>query len=252
MAMITAISNQKGGVGKTSTAQALACGLRKRGQRVLLVDLDPQSNLSFSMGADTTDGTPTIYECMKGKADPADVIQETDNGDIIPASLLLSAAELEFNRTGREHILEKLMAAVREKYDHIIIDTPPALNVLTENAYTAADQVIVTMEATAYSVQGVLQLFQMIENIKEFTNPELILAGILICRYKGQTTIAKDLRDQIGALASQLQTKAYATVIREGVTVTEAQAAMQNLQEYAPQSNPAIDYEAFVDEFLGK
>ena len=252
MAMITAISNQKGGVGKTSTAQALACGLRKRGQRVLLVDLDPQTNLSYSMGADTKDGTPSIYDCITKGAKLADVIQETDNGDIVPSSLMLSAAETILTGTGRSHILKKILEPIREEYDHIIIDTPPALNVLTENAYTAADQVIVTMEPTAYSVQGVLQLFGMIQDVQEYTNRELQLAGILICRYKGQTTIAKELREQIGLLAENLGTTAYETVIREGVSVMEAQTAKLNLQEYAPQSNPAIDYEAFVDEFLGK
>lgn len=252
MARITAISNQKGGVGKTTTAQALATGLRNRGQRVLLVDLDPQGNLSFSMAAATPDGSLSVYDLMKGEAKAQEVIQRTAQGEIIPSTLLLSGADREFNQIGREHILDKVLAPVSGLYDHIIIDTPPALNVLTENAYTAADQVIVTMNADAYSVQGVLQLYEMIKTAREYTNQDLTLAGILICRYKGQTTIGKALRDQIDQLAQQLETKAYKTAIREGVAVTEAQASQKNLQDYAPGSNPAQDYEAFVEEFLAE
>lgn len=250
MAIITAISNQKGGVGKTTTAQALACGIRKRGQRVLLVDLDPQANLTYSMGATIEEGEPSVYECMIGEAEVTQVIRKNENGEILPSSLSLSGIERKLNSMGRAHVLRKLLEPIRSNYDHIIIDTPPALNVMTENAYTAADQVIVTLEASAYSVQGVFQLYGMIEEAQEYTNKGLKLAGVLICRYKGQTTIGKGIRDQIEQLAEQLGTTAYETVIREGVAVQEAQAVKANLQEYAPQSNQAKDYEAFVEEFL--
>lgn len=250
MAKITAISNQKGGVGKTTTVQALAAGLRAAGQSVLLIDLDPQSNLSFAMGADISDGTPSIYEVMKGSVSAEEVIQQTENGEIMPASLLLSAAELEFNKTGREHIIEKAIAPIVEQYDQIIIDTPPALNVLTENAYTAADQVIITMNADAFSVQGALQLAGMINDCKEYTNPDLQIGGILICKYSDRTNVNKAIREQIEALAAKLGTKVYKTTIRESVVVKEAQTMHQNLQSYAAGSNPAKDYEEFVAEFM--
>lgn len=252
MAQVTAISNQKGGVGKTTTAQALACGIRKRGGRVLLVDLDPQGNLSFAMGANVGDGIPSIYECMKGSAKASDVLQKTENGDIIPANLTLSGAEVEFNQIGREHILKKILAPLQDEYDHIIIDCPPALNILTGNAYTAADNIIVTMEASAYSLQGLMQLYGRISVIREFYNHDLKFAGVLICRYKGQTTIGKDLRETIGQIAEKMETRLFNTVIRESVAVQEAQFVKKNLQEYAPTSNPAEDYEQFTKEYLGE
>ena len=248
MAKITAITNQKGGVGKTTTAQALAEGLRNRGRSVLLVDLDPQSNLTYSMGAVMREGTPTAYDVMKGAAAASEAIQSTKNGDILPGSLLLSAADREFNKAASVLIIKKALAPVADQYDHIIIDTPPALNVLTENAYTAADELIITMNAGAFSMQAVLQLYSTIGDVRELGNPDLEIAGILLCKYSERTTISKDLREQIMDLAEQIGTKLYNTTIRQAVVVEEAQLTRTNLGSYAPTSNPAKDYEAFTAE----
>ena len=129
-----AITNQKGGVGKSTTAQALAVGLKLRGFNVLAVDMDPQGNLSYGMGAANGDEVLTVYDLMKGTATAAEVIQHTEQGDVIPSNVLLSGAELEFNRTGREHKLERALRDVAGNYDYIVIDTPPSLGVLTANA----------------------------------------------------------------------------------------------------------------------
>ncbi|MFA9381981.1 MAG: ParA family protein, partial [Acetanaerobacterium sp.] len=140
MKKIIAITNQKGGVGKTTTSSALAGGLKLLGYRVLAIDLDPQGNLSFSVGAET-DESPTIYDVFKDQATIEDTIQETKTCDILPSNILLSGAELEFNRPGREHILKEAMGDIAQQYDYVIIDTPPALSILTVNAYTVATSI---------------------------------------------------------------------------------------------------------------
>ncbi|MDD3168926.1 MAG: AAA family ATPase, partial [Eubacteriales bacterium] len=144
MSKTVAITNQKGGVGKTSTASAMVSGLAEKGYKLLAIDLDPQGNLGFCLGAEI-DNSPTVYELMKGTVPIDQVIQRNDTIDIIPSNILLSGAELEFSMLGREYLLKNGIAPIRDNYDYIIIDTPPALNILTVNAYTATDNLIIPM-----------------------------------------------------------------------------------------------------------
>ncbi|MDO4668320.1 MAG: AAA family ATPase, partial [Butyricicoccus pullicaecorum] len=141
MSNIIAITNQKGGVGKTTTAAALLSGLHERGKHVLGIDLDPQGNFGFNMGLDI-ENSHTIYDVLKGQAAFDDVVVSTEFGDIVPSNILLSGAELEFNRPGREFLLKNMLARIQDRYDYIIIDTPPALNILTVNAYVVSDSLI--------------------------------------------------------------------------------------------------------------
>ena len=245
-----AITNQKGGVGKSSTAQALAVGLKLRGFKVLTVDMDPQGNLSYGMGAATGDEIPTVYDLMKGTATAAEVIQHTEQGDVMPSNVLLSGAELEFNRTGREHKLERALRDVSGSYDYIVIDTPPSLGVLTVNAYTAADRLIIPMISDIYSIQGIYQLYDTVEQARDYCNPALTISGILITKYNGRAVVRRDLKESIEELAERIGTKVYKSTIREGVAVVESQASRQGLQHYAPGANVTKDYEAFIDEFL--
>lgn len=247
-----AITNQKGGVGKSTTAGALAVGLKLRGYKVLAVDIDPQGNLSYAMEAENGDDVPTVYDLMKGTATAADVIQHTEQGDIIPANVLLSGAELEFNRTGREHKLERALRAVAGEYDYIVIDTPPSLGVLTANAYTAADRLIIPMQSDIFSIQGLYQLADAVEQVRDYCNPALTIAGILITRYNGRAVVRRDLKETIGYVAEKLDTKVYEHTIREAVVVVESQAEQQGLQIYAPDANVTQDYEAFITEFLNE
>lgn len=169
---IVAITNQKGGVGKTTTATALASGLNRKGFNTLLVDTDPQSNASDTYRA--TD-KPTIYEVFENKVSAVEVIQSTDQGDIIAGDLRMSAADMTFTKQGREYILKKALKPIESRYDYIIIDTPPALGIITINALTAAHSLIIPMLADRYSLQGIAQLSDTIETVKEYSNPDLKL-----------------------------------------------------------------------------
>ncbi len=245
---ITVIANQKGGVGKTTTAHALATGLTFMGYRVLAVDTDPQGNLSYTMDADPD--TPGVYELMKGHAAIYDAIQRTEQGDIISGSLMLSGADMEFTDTGREYILRELLEPLRASYDFIVIDSPPTLGILTINALTVAHDLIIPLGADAYSLQGLSQLHATIGKVKKHCNPALQIAGLLITRHSGRTVLGRDLKDVIEDKAQLIGARAFDAVIRESVTIREAQVQQTSLYSAAPKSNAAIDYLSFINEYL--
>ena len=192
MTRIITITNQKGGVGKTTTAAALVCGLSQRNARVLGVDLDPQGSLGFSLGLDI-ENCDTMYEVLKGQASIEDVIVSTPYGDLLPSNILLSAAELEFNRTGREFMLREHLRKIQHNYDYIIIDTPPALNVLTVNAYVAADSLIIPMVPEILSLLGVTQIKETIETVRKCYNEELEVLGILLNKFSKRFTLSQEV-----------------------------------------------------------
>lgn len=247
---ITTITNQKGGVGKTTTAHALTTGLKRWGRRVLAIDVDPQGNLSYTMSANTLGSG--LYEAMRGEATVAEVIQSTDQGDILPSTLLLAAADMEFTATGREWILDKLLEPVKHQYDHIIIDSPPTLGILTVNALTASTDVVIPVGADIYSLQGLYQLHSTIEKVRQFCNPDLKIAGLLLTRYNSRSVISRDIKEGIEEKATSLSTSLYDVSIREGVAIREAQTHQMSLFEYAQRSNPAQDYDNFVSEYLAQ
>lgn len=249
MKEIITIANQKGGVGKSTTAHALGSCLRSQGQRVLFVDLDPQGNLTYTMEADPAG--PTAYELLTRQAEVADCIRQTEQGDLIPASAQLAAADMELNSTGKEYRLKEALAGVEEDYDTILIDTPPALGILTVNALTASNGLLIPAQADIYSLQGIGQLYSTVQAVRTYCNPGLSIRGILLTRHSARAVLTRDLTEMIGETAAQLGTRVYSTVIRENIAVKEAQARRADLLRYAPKSNAAKDYAAFAEEFTG-
>lgn len=247
MSTIITITNQKGGVGKTTTSSALMDGLRSRGARVLGVDLDPQGSLGFCLGLDI-EHCATIYDALKGSAPIRDVIMHSECGDILPSNILLSAAELEFNRPGREFLLKNCLAEVEEDYDYIIIDTPPALNVLTVNAYVAADGLVIPMAPEILSLLGVSQIRETIDTVRRCYNSRLRVLGILLNKYNQRFTLNREVLDMAEQIAAQLDTRVFQTKVRSSVSVAEAPAHGESVLTYAPSSKPAEDFRALLDE----
>ncbi len=233
---------------------ALAMGLKKRGYNPLVVDIDPQASITYTMGADE-ENHEGIFELMQLAAQrkpiyAQDYIQKTDQGDILSSSIALSIADLQFSMQGREYLLKDILTSIEEDYDHIIIDTPPTLGILTINALTASDDVVIPMGAEILSLKGMAQLFDTIQLTQRHSNPKLHISGILITKYNGRTTLAQGLKSLIEQGAGRINTTIYNTMIRSGIAVQEAQLQRTSLFDYAPKSNPAVDYMAFIDEYI--
>lgn len=263
MAQIISISNQKGGVAKTTTTQSLSVGLIKRGFSVLLIDLDPQKNLSSCVQANLID-MPNIFDLLicqaevdldvdgaAKKINTKDYIQKTHSGDIIPSTSLLSTADMKFiSVVGREELLKEALSGIKHEYDYILIDTPPALSTLTINAFAASNSITIPMRADEFSMEGLGQLYTTIKTIRKKVNPNLIINGILLTIHNPRTAISKALTEQVLSIAEKIGTKVYNTYIRQSVSVQEAQLEKANILEYSPRSTAQIDYKNFIDEFL--
>ncbi|MEM1485293.1 AAA family ATPase [Oscillospiraceae bacterium PP1C4] len=249
MRKVISIATQKGGVGKTTTSGALAAGLSKKGFKVLAVDMDPQSNLSFSMGADT-ETCATVYNIMKGEVKTQYAIQHTDIADVIASNVLLSAIELEFTDKGREFLLREALQPIMEQYDYIVIDSPPGLGILTVNALTASDCVIVPMLSDIFSLQGLTQLYETVEHVKKACNPQLSIAGILLAKYNPRTKLSKEVRGTVELITKDLGIPLLDTYIRNCINLSEAQSLQYNMLEYAPSCTGVQDYIALVDELI--
>ncbi|MFA9423086.1 MAG: ParA family protein [Sedimentibacter sp.] len=249
MAKVISISNQKGGVGKTTTTGAIAAGYKLKGYKVLCLDLDPQSNLSFSSGAETED-CPTIYEILKGEAKIAFSIQKVPSFDIISSNILLSGIELEFTQTGREFLLKEVLNVVSDKYDYIFIDTPPALSILTVNAFTASDYIVIPMVADIFSLQGIAQLSETIERVKKYCNPNLKIEGVVLTKYNKRTILSREIRGTAELIAAKLNTCILNSTIRASVAVMEAQTNQLDIFKYSPNNAAALDYMDLVNELI--
>lgn len=251
MAKITAVAIQKGGQGKTVTAYALGAGLALRGQRVLFIDLDAQGNLSYTLGADATGLTGrSAFEVLQGATSATEAIQHTPLGDIIASSPALAAADTTLTAVGKEYRLREALEALGDAYDRIILDTPPSLGILTVNALTAADSLIIPAQADMYSLQGIGQLWQTIQTIRRYCNPRLAIEGVLLTRFNGRAVISRDLSDMLEQTAAQMGTKVFKARIRECTALKEAVAVKTDIYTYAPRSNAAADYSAFIGELL--
>lgn len=254
--MITiAVIAQKGGVGKTSTCHAIGTGLIKyHAARVLFIDTDAQGNLSRTMEADNSGTTGAdALEVLTGRATVEEAIQRTPHGDIVASSPALSGADREqaLTKVGREYRLKKALEAVSALYDYCIVDTPPALSIITVNALTAADKVIIPAQADDYSLEALSRLRETIETVKTYCNPSLSVDGILLTRYNGRAVITREIADMMEAEASALSTRIYQTRIRECTAIKEAQALREDVFSYSPRSNAAKDYKSVIDELIG-
>ena len=248
---IITLSNQKGGVAKTTTTEALASGLVHRGYMVLAVDLDPQCNLSLSSGADILNMDQTLYDVFKRSADLYELIQKTDLGyDLITGGLTLAGADMDFTQTGREFMLREALDSVRADFDFCIIDTPPTLGILTVNALTASDTVVIPLTADLYSIQGLSQLNLLIQRVRKYSNKDLMIEGLLITRHDERTNVSKALLDQIKQAAEKLGTKVFSHPIRNSVAVRESQVMRSDLFTEAPKANATVDYQTFINELL--
>ena len=247
--MIIAITAQKGGTGKTTTAATMAAGLTLKGYKVLLIDLDQQGSLSFICKADATGKTTLGILTREITAEEA--IQPVEIADIIPANKALAGAEAVLKETGGEYRLKEALEPIKGKYDFIIIDCPPALGSLTINALTAANKVIVPAQADVLSLAGITQLYDSCKLVKKYTNKELEIAGILLAKHSNRTVLKRDLEEVLREqLSQQMQSKVYTATIREAVAINEAQYMQQSLFSYAGNSKVAEDYRAFIEEFL--
>ena len=249
MVRIISIANQKGGVGKTTTSHAMTARLAEKGYKTLGIDLDPQGNLSASCGA-VNYNTPTVYELMKGEAEAKDVIQNINDYYVIPANIMLAGAEQELSSTGKEYRLKERLYDVVEQYDYIIIDTPPSLGILTVNAFTFCNEIIIPTTAGIFATTGIKQLSQTVENVKKYCNPNLIIKGILFTRYNPRTNISKQIKEIAEDFAECIKAPIYSTTIRNGIAIEEAQAIKEDIFTYNSKSAVAEDYRTFIDEYL--
>ena len=246
---VIAIANRKGGVGKSTTAAALINGLTLKGYKVLGVDLDAQRNLTSTMRAKAD---KTVLGVLTGDISIREAIIRTSGGDIVPASRSLSGADATITDTGKEYKLREAMEPVLAEYDYIILDCPPALGILTVNALTAADSVIIPAQADIYSLEGIEDLQDTITPVKRYCNSKLEIAGILLTRYSGRSILSRDATTLAERLAERLGTKVFNSKIREAVAVKEAQISRESLFSYAPRAKVTEDYRAFIEELLGK
>ena len=246
--MIITVSNQKGGVGKTTTSAALAAGLSMAGKKVLCIDLDPQGNLGFCMGLDAESGY-TVLDALKGEVPVGDAVLKTELCDLLSSDITLSSSGLEeVRREHRESILRDMLNPILKDYDYVVIDTPPALNLLTVNAYAVSDYLIIPMASDILSLVGLSQLRETVETVKGQLNPDLKVMGILLTRYNGRTCLARDVQEMAGQLAMQMNTQVFASKIRNGVAIAEAPAHGESIFTYNPRSAAVKDYSEFVQE----
>ena len=249
-----AIINQKGGVGKSTTAQTIAAGLTLKGCKTLVIDLDAQGNTSYSFGAGTRlEGQisgHTALDVLLRDCNAEDAIVQTPYADMIPACKRLAAADSLIAETGKEYRLKEALEPVKAKYDFIIIDTPPALGILTVNALTAADSIIIPAQADLYSLQGISDLVETIKPVKKYCNHKLQIEGILLTRFNQRYNFNQAILEMTEKLAAQLETRVFQTTIRESLTVRKAQAARQSLFEYAPKEKITQDYADLINELL--
>ncbi len=247
--MITlAITAQKGGVGKSTTAHALGVGLsRFYGKKVLLIDTESQGNLTRTLEADRGGAA----ELLTGEAILSETIQHTGAGvDLIASSPSLTGVTL--TGKGREYTLRRAIQGASALYDYCIIDTPPALSIITINALTAADKVIIPAQADDYSIDSLERLRETIEAVQKHSNAALMIDGILLTRYNGRLNVSKYAEEQAQIAAADMGTRLYNTRIRECGAIREAQFIREDIYSYSPRSNAARDYRSLLEEITGK
>ncbi|MEZ5175070.1 MAG: AAA family ATPase [Acidimicrobiia bacterium] len=247
---IVAIANQKGGVGKSTTAINLGAGLALQGERVLIVDLDPQGNTSSGLGIDRGSIELSTYELLvDDEVSITDVLEPTSvrNLHVVPATIELAGAEIDLvSLFSREQRLKKALVDIVEEYDFILIDCPPSLGLLTINGLTAADEVLIPIQCEYYALEGVSQLTRNIGLVKQNINPQLEVEGVLLTMFDGRTTLASDVAAQV---RDHFGDTTYKTVIPRTVRLSEAPSYGEPIEAYDPMSRGAIAYRELAREF---
>ena len=243
--MIISVSNHKGGVGKTTSVINIGAGLYNLKNKVLLIDLDPQANLTQSLGI--INPPKDIYGAIRGKY-KLDPIEIQPGFDVIPSTLDLSGAEVELSgEAGREYILKELLETVKGTYDFILIDTPPSLGLLTINSLTACQEVIIPLQAQYLALQGLTKLMEIIEKINHRLNKDLKLGGVFITQYDSRKILNRDVEE---AIRSHFKNLVYKTKIRDNVALAEAPSQGKDIFTYQKSSHGAEDYQALSKEIL--
>ena len=252
MGRIIAIANQKGGVGKTTTAINLSASLASLGKKVLAIDMDPQGNMSSGLGVDKNEVEKTVYDLIIGNIGIEECIYEEviENLDVLPSNIDLSAAEIELiGVDNKEYILRDEVNKVKEKYDFIIIDCPPALSMLTINAMTTSDSVLVPIQCEYYALEGLSQLIHTIELVQERLNPELEIEGVVFTMYDARTNLSLQVVENV---KNNLDTTIYKTIIPRSVRLAEAPSHGKSINLYDTRSTGAESYRMLAAEVISR
>lgn len=252
MGRIIAIANQKGGVGKTTTAINLSACLAEKGQKVLAIDMDPQGNMSSGLGLDKNSVEKTIYDLIIGESEVEEVLQKNalENLDILPANVDLSAAEIELiGIDEKEYIVKKAIEKIKDVYDYVIIDCPPSLSMLTINAMTTADSVLVPIQCEYYALEGLSQLIHTVELVKERLNPVLEIEGVVFTMYDARTNLSLQVVENV---KDNLQQNIYKTIIPRNIRLAEAPSYGMPINQYDAKSAGADSYRRLADEVMNR
>ena len=244
MGRVVAVANQKGGVAKTTTTHSLGAGLAELGERVLLVDLDPQACLTFSLGIDADGLDRSLHDVLAGRAEAAEVVVKSGDLALLPATIDLAGAEVHLmSRTGREHVLARALKPVVGEYDTVLIDCPPSLGVLTINGLTAAAEVVVPMQCETLGHRGVGQLLETIGDVRSFTNPDLTVRGLVATMFDSRTRHSREL---LGDLEERYGVPVLGDPIPKSVRFAEAPGRGRSILTHAPRSAGAEAYRAIA------